>query len=294
MQKAKKFPQLSILAAGTFANVLMTILFALILWLFFVASFAPAGVNFNAYTYANIEISEITMINGVSLDNPSFEKLEELLKDATANEILVGEREFYGVRHFFEDELHVQLYDNSPAINADLRGSILSIGGEKILSLSKLIDVLNKYNPGDSVEIITISGNEEKVYQIVLDENPNKPGSTFLGVAFIPPNRNGFMGYVYTLITDIKDPFIYYEPIWDGDFPWFIYNLLWWLVLINLSVALVNMLPVGIFDGGRFFYLTVWGITGKEKLGKKAFSLTTWLMIGILFWLMLKWLLAVV
>ena len=59
--------------------------------------------------------------------------------------------------------------------------------------------------------------------------------------------------------------------------------------MINLSVALVNMLPVGIFDGGRFFYLTVWGITGSEKFGRRAFAFSTWVIILFLVWLMFKW-----
>ena len=59
--------------------------------------------------------------------------------------------------------------------------------------------------------------------------------------------------------------------------------------MINLLVALFNMLPVGIFDGGRFFYLTVWGITGSEKIGMKAFKFMTWLIIGVFALLMSRW-----
>ena len=57
-----------------------------------------------------------------------------------------------------------------------------------------------------------------------------------------------------------------------GDSGIFIYDLLWWLIIISISVALVNMLPVGIFDGGRFFYITVLAMTKKEKVAKKSFK----------------------
>ena len=59
--------------------------------------------------------------------------------------------------------------------------------------------------------------------------------------------------------------------------------------IINLLVALFNMLPLGILDGGRFFYLTVWGITRSEKVGKKAYSLMTWILLASLALLMVRW-----
>jgi len=70
------------------------------------------------------------------------------------------------------------------------------------------------------------------------------------------------------MISSFRATNTYYEPSL-GELGVFVYNLLWWLVLISLSVALVNMLPMGIFDGGRFFYLTVLGITKNEKLSQK-------------------------
>jgi len=53
------------------------------------------------------------------------------------------------------------------------------------------------------------------------------------------------------------------------------------------------MLPVGMFDGGRFFYLTVLGITGSEKAGKRAFKISTWIILLLVAALMLKWFLAI-
>ena len=59
--------------------------------------------------------------------------------------------------------------------------------------------------------------------------------------------------------------------------------LLWWLILISISVALVNMLPMGLFDGGRFFYLTILAITGKETWAKNSFKwITYFFLLGLL------------
>src|SRR3989338_6260120 len=72
MKKAKKFDQLSVLAAGTFANILMTLLFGLILILFFSTSFSPAGVNFNAYSLDVINVSSISAITGTYIENSTL------------------------------------------------------------------------------------------------------------------------------------------------------------------------------------------------------------------------------
>src|SRR3989344_32000 len=49
MAKKRKFSQLTILSAGTFANVLTAILFFGILWIFFSLAFVPSGVTFDSY-----------------------------------------------------------------------------------------------------------------------------------------------------------------------------------------------------------------------------------------------------
>ena len=99
------------------------------------------------------------------------------------------------------------------------------------------------------------------------------------------------MGWLYNIISSIKDPAVSYNSRL-GDFGIFIYNLLWWTVIICLSVALVNMLPVGIFDGGRFFYLTVLTITKNERVSRKAFSISTWIFLVLVALLMVKWVFA--
>jgi membrane-associated protease RseP (regulator of RpoE activity) len=96
------------------------------------------------------------------------------------------------------------------------------------------------------------------------------------------------MGKIFTAMSSFKEANVHYEPKFDG-WSWFIYNMLWWTILISISVALVNMLPVGIFDGGRFFYLTVLGITGSEKVAKRAFSYVTYFFLFLLLVLMFFW-----
>jgi membrane-associated protease RseP (regulator of RpoE activity) len=81
---------------------------------------------------------------------------------------------------------------------------------------------------------------------------------------------------------------VYYQSSM-GDFGIFIYNLLWWIVIINISVALMNMLPLGIFDGGKFFYLSVLAITRSKKASEIAYKFSTWFFIILLAAMMIKW-----
>ncbi len=58
---------------------------------------------------------------------------------------------------------------------------------------------------------------------------------------------------------------------------------------MSLSVALINMLPVGIFDGGRFFYLTILALTKSEKIAKRSFVFLTQFFIFLLLLLLIFW-----
>jgi len=85
-----------------------------------------------------------------------------------------------------------------------------------------------------------------------------------------------------------KDRSTYYVPTWDGASVKFIIDFLWWVMVINLLVALFNMLPLGILDGGRFFYLAVEKVTG-EKTAVTAFSWMTKFIVFIFILLMAIW-----
>ncbi|MEK6819484.1 MAG: site-2 protease family protein, partial [Nanoarchaeota archaeon] len=265
LEKTKKLPHMSILAAGTFANLLMTILFGAIIILFFKFSFMPAGVNFNSYAVTPIDLGEAKIIW-----NSSYEKFAKL--------------EFNGKNYFvdsssLENSIKNKLpliyaYDDSPAFKSNLKGPIMEIDGEKIQSKEDLQRILLAHKPNDKVRIktaITNPGtevvNEIKNYDLELGE---REGKAFLGVGFVDGQSRGFIGKVYTnTLAKVKKPGIFYASS-IGEFGWFIYYLLWWIVVINFLVALFNMLPLGILDGGKFFYLTVLGITKKEKIASRA------------------------
>jgi len=287
LQKAKKFPQLAILAAGTFANIVTMLVFLVVMVLFFWATFVPAGVNFNTYATAAINVSEISSING---QLPS--QVSNL--NTSLVTIMVGNMTFLAPGNSIENAIESQVpyvivYENAPAIKADLKGPIVSFGGTKVTNPEELREAIANAVPNQVVTITTKADGHDSNYDIKLGE---KSGKAYLGIGIIEPRTGKITGWIYKATSAVKNPFVYYEARWGGDFSEFVYNLLWWMVLINFSVALVNMLPVGMFDGGRFFYLTVWGITGSEKAGARAFKIATWLILAALVWLMVRWVVA--
>ena len=110
-----------------------------------------------------------------------------------------------------------------------------------------------------------------------------------VGIALVGGESSGLLSKFKNKILFFKDPNTFYKPKFADNLMLFIYNLLWWIILINFSVALVNMLPLGIFDGGRVFFLTVLAITKSEKVAKKAYKFSTYFLLFIFLLLMFLW-----
>ena len=289
MVKAPRRHQLSILAAGTFANILMTIIFGLLMWGFFAVSFAPGGVIFNAYAQSVVNVSDITHVGGVAVAGISAIPtltVEGLNNITVSNKTYHSPKEVLTIDILTKNE-KIIVFDDAPAIRANLFGAIDSIDGKHTRNQQELSAVLSEVTPGETVRVTTVdSEGAKRSYDIALAE---KNGKAYLGIGFYGRETEGLRAKLQNAIAKIKDPSIYYEPTWDGKFAQFIYDLLWWIVMINVLVALMNMLPVAILDGGRFFYLTVAGITGSDEWGKKVYSWVTWFILLLLVIMMAKW-----
>lgn len=292
MAKKSEFKQMVILSAGTFANVLTAILFFGVLWVFFTTAFVPSGVMFDSYATSAIAISGISSVNGIHVDNTSYAKLIGLTNNDGLNEIKVSNNVYLITKDALEKQNvsdgFIGVYNSAPAIKENLSSVILEINGIKVDSIDKLAEELSKYSPGTKVMIKTKAKEGSDLREIILEEHPEKPGTSWLGIGFFGQKKVGVVGSLVQKMSSFREQGVYYEPKFDG-ISIFIYNLLWWIILISLSVALMNMLPVGIFDGGRFFYLTVLSITKNEKIANKAFAFSTYFFLFILLLLMLFW-----
>ena len=131
-------------------------------------------------------------------------------------------------------------------------------------------------------------------YVVVLGEHPEDSSRAYLGVGHNVAEPRGFIQGFLAKFMSFKESSTYYETTWDGDFVFFIYHLLWWVMIINLLVALFNMMPLGMLDGGRFFYLGVWGIFGSEKWAKRAYVAATYLILFMFVLMMFFWFVRIV
>ena len=286
MQSKSNFAQRTVLSAGTFANILTAIIGLFLVAGFFALSFAPTGIIFDDYAYNIAETSEITMINNISLQNPTYEEISSLINLTGENEIIIDNEIYYSLRGSSADGKYVALYYDSPAINAEIYGPIIRINNQEVSSLEEFSQELNKYSVGQEITISTEINKQEIDYQIILQEKPGEPNSPWIGISFFQQST-GVMAKIFLATSFYKDSHTFYSEKYQGA--QFIYDLLWWLVLISFSVALVNMLPMGIFDGGRFFYLSILKLTRSEKIAKVSFKFMTYLLLFVVVLVMFYW-----
>ena len=292
MTKKKIHSQLSVLSAGTFANVLTAILFFGILWVFFISAFSPSGIIFDTYPYTIVNSNTIDSVNGISIMNFSYENIIQKMNDDRLNKINSDGKDYLITKKSFEEQknnANLVVYYDSPAINANLERIITNIDGKKITSMDFLGNEISNRKPGDKT-VLTVINSDGDSYdtEITLAENPEDKNKAWLGVGFNQQNNPGFLGKIFLFLSSFKKSHVYYEPKFDG-ISIFIYNLLWWTALISISVALVNMLPIGIFDGGRFFYLTILGLTKNQKKAELSFKISTYLILFLIFVMMFFW-----
>ncbi len=301
MTKRKKFEQMSILSAGVFANVLIGIIFFIILIGYFNFAFTASGFVPNSYAYSLVEISTITFVNGLALEKPSYNTLIASVENLKENEtdfikIKTDEKEYLATKVFLgvqnQSKNYIALYEDAPAINAGLEGFIVGINNVKITDVESLSNELNKYSPGEKIIVRTRDDGHFEEYGIILGENPSDKNLPYIGISFVK-ERNFILKESAHFFTSLKSKNLYFKEntYYQAKFGFseFGYYLIWWIVLINILVALFNMLPLGMLDGGRFFYLSIWKITGSEKFAKKSFSFLTYLILFGFVALMVKW-----
>jgi len=284
MVKKKNLEQRAVLGAGTFANVVVGLIFFGLFVGFFYLSFAPAGYQFNTYAYSRIPRAAISGVNVTE----------------NLTEIYVGEDVY-----FWDLELKEQInlnlttivaYDDAPAFRAGVKGIIYEIDDVKIFSREDLREFLENKEPGDVIMVKTFSkeDGEENIYELTLSEHPVEAGKAYIGLGSIPQQTRGLIGKVLGPFLKFKNYSTHYVPRGNGEVVYFIYNFLWWVMIINLLVAFFNMLPLGILDGGRFFYLTMLSITGSENFAKKSFKFITYLILFVFLLIMFFWLFAII
>ncbi len=308
MNKKSVSSQLSVLSAGSSANFIMTIIFFIIMYLFFALTFVQAGATFDTYAATAINVTSITSLGGYAIGSANLEKISNLIENEELEEsfkipldgenlslieLRTGEEKYFidigNLKSQVKAEQETLIaYGDYPAIKNGVRGIIVEFNSVEIKNNEDLVREIGRYDAGEEVEIKTKIGEEIFIYNIELAQSPDGEKG-FVGIANLRTGRSGILGVLNKFFNLFKKPSTAYEPKLGSGLIVFIHNLLWWIVIINISVALVNMLPVGLFDGGRVFYLTVLGLTKKEKIAGAAFKIMTYLILLLFLLLMISW-----
>ena len=96
---------------------------------------------FNTYSYSVVDSSKISSIDNISLDNTYYENILSLVNDTGISKIYVGNKSFVATRELIKKQPiqeYITLYDDAPAINAELKGAITKINDVQINNLEEL------------------------------------------------------------------------------------------------------------------------------------------------------------
>ena len=255
-----KFNRLSVLGAGVFANLVTGLIFLLLAWGLFHAAYSSNGYMMTDYASTIIPTASILNITNYS---------ESLLSiNSTEGNYLWPKN-----TDFMQTENYTKVYLDSPAIQKGIEGNIILFNGEKIQNRDSLYDSFDSLKPGDQLILKTVlDDGRENYYGVTLAEHPLDKEKAFLGIrgGGIEPKASLKEFSIYSLVLYLKGSAVDYQPKYS--FFGFLFVLLWWVAIINFLVALFNMLPLGILDGGQFFYVTVLSITGSEKWAKRTYT----------------------
>lgn len=153
------------------------------------------------------------------------------------------------------------LVDGGPAqINNIPTWSVLTaVNGTSVSSIDALRTQLSPLVPGHH-EVLTVSGTN---YTIITQPSPINSSKAVIGI--------------YTF--DYYQPRASFLPI---SLPYHFYNTLYWMSLILLGVALVNMLPMVPFDGDRYFdtILSRIGLKNTKNIRTAASALSLGLLLS--------------
>jgi len=286
--KKKNFEQMVVLGAGVFANILFALIFFGLLVLFFYASYSPSGYLFNSYAYNAVSPSEITNYSEIENNWTNV-----LTKDNSY--LFLGNTSVLSNLIKDNQTQYIMLYFDAPAIRNNISGAIVKIDDQTIKQASDVSFYLEKKKPGDNITVLTVNSDGNYTnYKVTLTVHPANKSKGFLGITHLQNQRTGIFSKIMSKFTQYKQSSTYYVAKYNKDLVLYIYNLLWWVAMINLFVGLFNMLPIGILDGGRFFYLAILSVSKSKKVAEKSFGYAT-KFIGLIFLAMIvAWLFSLI
>lgn len=146
--------------------------------------------------------------------------------------------------------LITNVVEGSPAEGVLEPGFVITeIGGKPTMDVEQFYVAIEGLEPGQAVEFVTSNG----TFRLTLGDHPTKPGRGYIGIDL----RETF---------ETKEEYKSEKSFWV-DFVLFTTPTLFWIFFICFNVALVNLLPVIPFDGGKMFeeYMQEFKISRRKR-----------------------------
>ena len=291
MSKKKKKDQLAMLSAGSFSNFIFFIIFGLIFLLFLSLSFYATTP---LYSGAIINTSNINFIT-IDQTNYSLNELKNINLNILSEKSIVytENSSFILTKDLFSQQYQnisnpknktIIAYYNAPLINTDVKGEILEINRIKATDPAAFTFLVNHTAPGQVIDIKTT----KDTYKIIADENPTNSSKGFIGISHRKLAKS-FSEKLQEDVLGIKNPFMAYEPFNRDIFP-FLSVFMFWLVMLLFAIATFNMLPFGFLDGGKFFYLTMLGLTKSKKSAETGYKIASLIIVLLILAMVFVWL----
>jgi membrane-associated protease RseP (regulator of RpoE activity) len=173
---------------------------------------------------------------------------------------------------------------------------LLAVNGVKVITQDDFQRVLNPiYKPGNNLTLTVLRNSTNFNYTITLAENPSNNSEGFIGIADLPLKQvtANYLSTIthfsyrdlalYLVIPTLPNvatsiPFsdqlhsFYVSNTFLGNNYFVLANLLYWIWLIDFSLAIFNALPLYPLDGGYVFKLGLKKVLGK-RIGEKKVNI---------------------
>ncbi len=151
------------------------------------------------------------------------------------------------------------LVESAPAYNASMQApfTITKINGQETLSASQFANSTKTIKPGDHVQVTTDKGE----YSLVAATNPTNKSLGYMGMGGLKQKTKP-------------------AGIAEGK-PWVLSTIIWfnllamWLFVINIGIAIFNLLPFTPADGGRMLLVALESVFPRK--GKQV-----WIVVNII------------
>ena len=147
--------------------------------------------------------------------------------------------------------------DTMPAYLSDMPQNVTinAINGVDVLTVKKLGKELDKYKPGETINV----GTTENSYPITLASNPDDPNDSYIGIWLRGEDRN--------FIYDVE------KGSFSDKLVDFITKILIWTSLLSLSIGLMNLFPIFITDGAQMLRANMeYLFKDDKKKGQKIWA----------------------